>query len=128
MVGAVVDVQVAARSGRRVGGRVGDRAAQAGALEDALDHRPVTCRRVDGTLVAVVGLQVEEHDRLAVRVGVDRGVLHRRRDVAEQETGLDRAERDVGALAVGVRGGRLAVEPEEPVVARPVRRPGASAG
>ena len=54
---------------------------------------------------------------------VDRGVLDRRRDVAEQQPGLDRAERDVGALAVRVRGGRLAVEAEEPVARGSLGRP-----
>ena len=46
-----------------------------------------------------------------------------RRDVPQQQAGLDRAERDVRPLAVRVRGGRLAVEPEQSVAGRPLRRP-----
>ncbi len=51
-----------------------------------------------------------------MRLRVDRLVLDGRGDVAEQQAGLHCTERDVGALAVGMRGGGLAVEPIEAVL------------
>ena len=114
VVVAVVDVHVAAH-GRRLVARVAHRAAQTGALEDALDHRAVAAARTP----ARCARRSSSGSRGRPTAGVprvDRRVLDRRRDVAEQQPGLDRAERDVGALAVGVRGGGFAVEPEQPAL------------
>ena len=69
----------------------------------------VALRRVDLAFVAVAQLGVEEGGGLAARAVVGGGVVvDARRDPAEQEAGLVRPEVEVGALAVGVGGGRLA--------------------
>ena len=69
-----------------------------------------TTRRGAGFVV-----EPEQRDGLpaTLRVLLDRGVRDLRRDVAEQEPGLVRAEREVRGLAVRVRGGRLAVHAEQ---------------
>ena len=54
---------------------------------------------------------------------VDGLVLDGGGDVPEEQSGLDRAQRDVGALAVRMRGGGLAVETEETALGSLIRGP-----
>jgi hypothetical protein len=105
---------------REVRGWLGQRPPQPAELDRAGDDLEMALWRVDRPLVPVVQLCVEERRRLAALRALGGVVGDRGGDPAQQEAGLVRAQVDVGALAVGVGGGRLAEHPRQPLIPRPI--------
>ena len=103
--------------------------AQLAQRQRLADDLVVALRRVDAAVVAVVEPGVEERGRLPPPRRSGGGVVaDRGRDPAEQEAGLVRSQLDVGPLAVGVGGGRLAEHPGQPPLSRPAHQEALGAG
>jgi hypothetical protein len=129
VVAVDIDLQLGALDQVRTRRHLGQLAAQLTQLQGAADDLAVALRGVDLPLMAVVELRVEEGRRLprsVLRCG--RVVGDRGRDPTEQEAGLVGAELEVGALAVGVGGGRLAEHASQASPLGPVHQEALGAG
>ena len=123
VVGVDLDVQLGAARQLGVWSRLRQGAAQLAQRQRLADDLVVALGRVDPPLVAVVELGVEERRRLPPPRRPGGGVVgDRGRDPAEQEAGLVRAQLDVGPLAVGMGGGRLAEHPRQALFPCPIHQ------
>jgi len=103
--------------------RLRQRAPQLAQRQRLADYLVMALGCVYPPLVAVVQLRVEEGRRLPAPRRSPGGVVgDRSGDPAEQEPGLVRPQLDVGPLAVGVGGGRLAEHAGQPLSPRPVHQ------